>query len=72
MLPLDVYGGKERNHAKPETLPMLIIINEPAHFAANLDLALNLAPKKNSTYTPALHPAANPARSVAPLSTPKL
>ena len=42
------------------------------YFAANLDLALNLAPKKYNTYTPTLHPTVNPASRLTPLFTPKL
>ena len=42
------------------------------YLAANLDFALNFSPKKYRIYTPALHPTVKPARSVLPLSTPRL
>lgn len=48
------------------------ILNSPLYFAANLDLALSLAPKKYNTYTPTEHAADNPASKLTPLPTPKL
>lgn len=42
------------------------------YFAANLDFALNFSPKKNSVYTPTLHPIVSPPSSETPRSTPRL